>query len=373
MPPEAALTPPDGSQAGIAARLLAWYDAHHRDLPWRVPPRELARGARPDPYRVWLSEVMLQQTTVEAVKAYFRAFLDKWPTVGMLAAAPNDDVMKAWAGLGYYSRARNLKACADLVAAGGGLFPDTEEGLRALPGIGPYTAAAIAAIAFGRPAAVVDGNVERVMSRLFSIGTPLPEAKAEIRAHVEKLVPAVRPGDFAQAMMDLGATICSPRRPRCMLCPLREDCSALADGDPERFPVRGAKPEKPLRRGAAFVAVRGDGAVLLRKRPEKGLLGGMSEVPTTGWTARTDGETGAAAAPFAADWRHAGRIGHVFTHFSLGLEVYHAAAVGAAPAGHFWSGPEGVAGEALPTVMKKAIEAAIPGATKKRAQATGKA
>ncbi|WP_315919317.1 A/G-specific adenine glycosylase [Mesorhizobium sp. SP-1A] len=353
-------------QDSIAARLLGWYDAHHRDLPWRVSPRELARGVRPDPYRVWLSEVMLQQTTVEAVKAYFRAFTEKWPTVGALASAPGDDVMKAWAGLGYYSRARNLKACADRIVEEGGAFPDTEDGLRALPGIGPYTAAAIAAIAFDRPAAVVDGNVERVISRLFSIDTPLPDAKAEIRSHVEAMVPAERPGDFAQAMMDLGATICSPRRPRCMLCPLSEDCGALASDDPERFPVKAAKPDKPLRRGAAFVAVRGDGAVLLRKRPDKGLLGGMSEVPTTGWTARIDGETGAEAAPFPADWRHAGRVSHVFTHFALELEIWRAAAADDAPAGHFWSGPADISGEALPTVMKKAIEAAIPGATKKR-------
>ena len=364
MTPPKPVRKPVSQDAGIAGRLLAWYDAQHRDLPWRVPPRARARGARPDPYRVVLSEVMLQQTTVEAVKAYFHAFVEKWPTVAALAAAPGDDVMKAWAGLGYYSRARNLKACADQVAAAGGAFPDTEEGLRALPGIGAYTAAAIAAIAFDRPAAVVDGNVERVMTRLFSIATPLPQAKAEVRAVVERLVPADRPGDFAQATMDLGATICTPRRPRCMLCPVREDCGALANGDPEFYPVRPARPEKPLRRGAAFVAVRSDGAVLLRKRPEKGLLGGMSEVPTTGWTARADGAADVSAAPFAADWQKAGAIGHVFTHFSLELAVFRAKTDGPAPAGHFWSGPDGILGEALPTVMKKAIEAAIPGATK---------
>ena len=229
---------------------------HHRELPWRITPREHARGVRPDPYRIWLSEVMLQQTTVEAVKSYFRVFVEKWPDVEALAAAPTEDVMKAWAGLGYYSRARNLKACADLVAERGGRFPDTEAGLRELPGIGAYTSAAITAIAFDRPAAVVDGNVERVISRLFSITTPLSDAKAEIRAHVERMVPGTRPGDFAQAMMDLGATICTPRRPRCMLCPVREDCSAVVSGDPEHFPVRLPKADKPLRRGAAFVAVR---------------------------------------------------------------------------------------------------------------------
>ncbi|AZO09206.1 A/G-specific adenine glycosylase [Mesorhizobium sp. M3A.F.Ca.ET.080.04.2.1] len=354
------------ADAGIAARLLAWYDAHHRDLPWRVTPGAFARGARPDPYRVWLSEVMLQQTTVEAVKAYFRTFVEKWPTVEALAAAPAEDVMKAWAGLGYYSRARNLKACADLLARQGGRFPDTETGLKELPGIGTYTAAAIAAIAFDRPAAVVDGNVERVISRLYSVETPLSEAKPEIRALVEDLVPDNRPGDFAQAMMDLGATICTPRRPRCMLCPLREDCSAILSGDPERFPVRLPKDDRPFRRGAAFVAERGDGAVLLRKRPEKGLLGGMTEVPTTAWTARADGATTTDAAPFPADWQRAGRIAHVFTHFALELEVFHAHIKGDAPDGHFWSLAHDISGEALPTVMKKVIEAAIPGATKKR-------
>ncbi|WFP75597.1 A/G-specific adenine glycosylase [Mesorhizobium sp. WSM4906] len=352
--------------SSIAARLLAWYDAHHRDLPWRVTPDAFARGARPDPYRIWLSEVMLQQTTVEAVKAYFRTFTEKWPTVEALAAAPAEDVMKAWAGLGYYSRARNLKACADLVTRQGGRFPDTEAGLKALPGIGAYTAAAIAAIAFDRPAAVVDGNVERVISRLYSIETPLSEAKPEIRTLVEKLVPQARPGDFAQAMMDLGATICTPRRPRCMLCPVREDCSAILAGDPERFPVRLPKDDKPLRRGAAFVAERDDGAILLRKRPDKGLLGGMTEVPTTAWTARVDGATTEDAAPFPADWRRAGRIGHVFTHFALELEVFHAHIEGDAPNGHFWSLAHEISGEALPTVMKKVIEAAIPGATKKQ-------
>jgi A/G-specific adenine glycosylase len=355
-----------GDSGEIAFRLLAWYDAHHRDLPWRIAPRELARGTRPDPYRVWLSEVMLQQTTVEAVRSYFQAFVQKWPDINALAAAPTEDVMKAWAGLGYYSRARNLKACADLVARQGGRFPDTQAGLRALPGIGAYTAAAIAAIAFDEPAAVVDGNVERVVSRLFSIATPLSEAKGDIRTYVERMVPGTRPGDFAQAMMDLGATVCTPRRPRCMLCPLREDCSATVSGDPERFPVRLPKGEKPLRRGAAFVALRPDGAILLRKRADKGLLGGMTEVPTSGWTARVDGATTDAAAPFPGDWRLAGRIGHVFTHFALELDVFKTMTDGGAPVGHFWSLAQEISGEALPTVMKKVIEAAIPGATKKQ-------
>jgi A/G-specific adenine glycosylase len=351
--------------ADIAGRLLTWYDAHHRELPWRVGPRDLASGQRADPYRVWLSEIMLQQTTVEAVKPYFRAFLEQWPDVKSLATADTEEVMKAWAGLGYYSRARNLKACADIVAKSPGEFPDTEDELRKLPGIGAYTAAAIAAIAFNRPASVVDGNVERVTARLFEIRTPLPDAKPEIRAAVEKMVPATRPGDFAQAMMDLGATVCTPRRPRCMLCPIREDCRAIVSGDPELLPVRAEKADKPRRRGAAFVAVREDGAILLRTRPNKGLLGGMSEVPTSGWTARADGDISVEAAPFPADWQRAGSIAHVFTHFALELDVYKASAGNrAAPPGHRWSPAAGISGEALPTVMKKVIEAAIPDATK---------
>jgi A/G-specific adenine glycosylase len=354
-------------EGSLAGRLLAWYDAHHRDLPWRVAPAVLAKGMQPDPYHVWLSEIMLQQTTVEAVKPYFRKFLEKWPEVTDLAAAEPEDVMKAWAGLGYYSRARNLKKCADFVAVElGGQFPDNEAGLRKLPGVGAYTAAAITAIAFGHRAAVVDGNVERVMSRLYEIRTPLPDATPEIRAFLEGLVPEERPGDFAQAMMDLGATVCTPKRPRCMLCPVREDCLAILSGDPELLPVKGERAEKPLRRGAAYVAFRDDGAILLRTRPNKGLLGGMSEVPTTGWTARIDGDTSAKSAPFPADWRRSGSISHVFTHFSLELEVYRAEVNGVAtPDGHWWSPVSAVHDEALPTVMKKVIESAIPGATKR--------
>lgn len=349
-----------------AAALLAWYDQHHRELAWRVPPRDLAAGRKPDAYRVWLSEIMLQQTTVEAVKSYYARFLERWPSVMELAAADSDDIMKAWAGLGYYSRARNLKACADLVAdAHHGHFPDTEEGLRALPGVGAYTAAAIAAIAFGRPAAVVDGNIERVITRLFAISTPLPAAKTEIRQRVQAMLPHDRPGDFAQAMMDLGATVCTPRRPKCLLCPINEGCEALRAGDPELYPVKAAKREKPRRRGAAFVAVRSDGAVLLRKRPAKGLLGGMAEPPTTGWTSRADGETGVEAAPFPGRWAITGSIHHVFTHFELVLDIYRAQDVSCeAPDGWWWSKRDELPGEALPSVMKKAIEAAIPGATR---------
>jgi A/G-specific adenine glycosylase len=355
------------TQAIFADRLLAWYDKHHRDLPWRTTPAARARGARPDPYRVWLSEIMLQQTTVEAVKPYFRNFLARWPDVASLAATETDEVMKAWAGLGYYSRARNLKKCADLVAGDhGGRFPEDEAGLRELPGIGQYTAAAIAAIAFDRPAAVVDGNVERVIARHAAIETPLPEAKVEIRAIVADRTPSVRPGDFAQAMMDLGATVCTPKRPACMVCPVNDDCLALAAGDPEFYPLRAPKADRPQRRGAAFVAVRPDGSILVRKRPDSGLLGGMTEVPTSAWTARLDGDTTPAAAPFTADWTRAGSIAHVFTHFALDLVVYRADVADAdAPAGHRWVAAAEINGEAFPTVIKKAIEAAIPAATRR--------
>ncbi|MBO6725876.1 MAG: A/G-specific adenine glycosylase [Rhizobiaceae bacterium] len=365
---------PAETTSATAAKLLAWYDRHARELPWRVSPADRAAGTVPDPYRIWLSEIMLQQTTVEAVKPYFGKFVDKWPNVTALAAAETDDVMKAWAGLGYYSRARNLKKCADLVAGElGGRFPGGYDALIKLPGVGPYTAAAIAAIAFDQPEPVVDGNVERVITRLFAIATPLPAAKTEIKARVAAMLPAKRPGDFAQAMMDLGATICTPRRPACLTCPLTDDCVALEAGDPELFPVKPAKAERPARRGAAFVAVRDDGAVLLQKRPERGLLGGMAEVPTTGWTARKDGETGVAAAPFPADWKRAGTAGHVFTHFSLELTVYRADRVAhMAGDGGWWSTPDQLAGEALPTVMKKVIEAAIPGATQNRGRPPGK-
>ena len=352
------------SELPTAASLLAWYDRHHRDLPWRVSPPMAARGIKPDPYRIWLSEVMLQQTTVPAVKAYFAKFLERWPTVDDLAAAANEDVMAAWAGLGYYARARNLKKCAEAVAADhGGRFPDTEEGLRMLPGIGDYTAAAIAAIAFNRRAAVMDGNVERVISRLYAISAPLPGAKPLMKQKVALLTPADRPGDFAQAMMDLGATICTPKRPACSLCPFNGGCQALAGHDPERFPVKTAKKEKPVRQGAAFVAVNDEGEIFLRRRIESGLLGGMTEVPTTGWTARIDGETGSDAAPFPANWQPAGTVTHVFTHFELRLSIWRARSVSQNDNHDGWWAPvTNLEDQALPTVMKKAIAQAIPNA-----------
>ncbi len=357
------ITKPD---TPTAKPLLDWYDRHHRDLPWRVSPGMAARGVKPDPYRVWLSEVMLQQTTVQAVKPYFERFLTRWPEVNDLAAAESDAVMAAWAGLGYYARARNLKKCAEAVAKEhGGVFPDTEAGLKALPGIGDYTAAAVAAIAFNRQAAVMDGNVERVISRLYAIETPLPAAKPVMKEKVALLTPADRPGDFAQAMMDLGATICTPKRPACSLCPFRGSCQALKLSDPELFPVKAAKKEKPLRQGAAFVAVTADGEILLRRRAESGLLGGMTEVPTTAWTARLDGETSVAAAPFDAAWQACGTVIHVFTHFELRLSIWRAA-IPAKPKprdgvnDEWWEPVTNLEAQALPSIMKKAIAAAIP-------------
>jgi A/G-specific adenine glycosylase len=333
------------------AALLAWYDRAARRLPWRVGPEDRAAGVRPDPYRVWLSEIMLQQTTVATVGPYFARFTARWPTVAALAAAPREEVLAAWAGLGYYARARNLHACAQAVAARGG-FPDDEEGLRALPGVGAYTAAAVAAIAFDRPATVVDGNVERVVARLFAIETPLPDAKPALRAAAARLTPQARPGCFAQAMMDLGATICAPRRPACALCPWSDACAARAAGIAEALPAKRAKPPKPHRLGAAFVALRADGAVLVETRPDGGLLGGMVGPPCTDWT-----EAGPldprAAAPVAADWAEAGEARHVFTHFTLGLRVLAARAPAGAP-GRFV--PAAQARAAAPTALRKALD-----------------
>jgi A/G-specific adenine glycosylase len=354
----------------IAPALLAWYDRHARKLPWRVGPQQRARGIKPDPYRVWLSEVMLQQTTVAAVKPYFDAFLARWPNVATLARAPREDVMKAWAGLGYYARARNLHACATVVARDhGGRFPETAAGLKALPGIGDYTAAAIAAIAFDEPVAVVDGNIERVIARLFAIDTPLPAAKKAIRTRQQALTPERRAGDYAQALMDLGAAICTPTKPTCALCPLNATCDAHARGEEEAYPVRAEKSTRPTRYGAAYVAVRDDGAVLLRQRPDRGLLGGMAEVPGTDWVNRVSDLEPLADTRIQADWRSVpGTVIHVFTHFRLELNVY-CARVGAmeqAPPGCWWAPAETLAGEALPSVMKKVIEAALPGATRRK-------
>lgn len=335
--------------------LLQWYDAHARALPWRSPP-----GAPPpDPYRVWLSEVMLQQTTVATVKAYFARFVERWPTVAALAAADEADVMAAWAGLGYYSRARNLVACAREVARLGA-FPDQEEGLRALPGLGAYTAAAVAAIAFDRPSVVVDANVERVVARLHAIAEPLPAARPAIRAAAAALTPLRRPGDFAQAMMDLGATICTPRNPRCMLCPLRGMCRAEATGLAQTLPAKLAKKAKPQRKGHAWWIERDD-MVWLVRRGAKGMLGGMRALPDDGWQARADGD---ARPPFAGKWRSAGVVRHSFTHFDLELQLMLCADrelgkpwPGDRP-GEFWPIAT-IEAAGLPTVFAKAARLAL--------------
>lgn len=344
--------------------LLAWYDRHRRRLPWRAE-----HGAKADPHRVWLSEIMLQQTTVKAAGPYFLRFLARFPDVRSLAAAPLDDVLKLWAGLGYYSRARNLHACAKtVVERHGGRFPAEEAALLALPGVGPYTAAAIGAIAFDRPATVVDGNVERVVTRLFAVEAPMPGAKPEVRRLAATLAPKSRHGDFAQGMMDLGATICTPRKPACALCPWNEPCEARAAGAPETYPRKAPKAERPTRCGVAFYVERTDGAVLVRARPPKGLLGGMTELPTGRWAADVDlaaplGSL-AAEAPLEAAWRRVpGAASHVFTHFALELALLAATVPRStpAPAGARWAAADDLAGEALPSVFRKAIAHAKSG------------
>lgn len=332
----------------IRSALLDWYDVHARALVWRAPPG--AKG-RPDPYRVWLSEVMLQQTTTPHATPYFLKFTERWPTVSDLAAAEDADVMAAWAGLGYYARARNLLACARAVAEQhGGVFPDTEAGLLALPGVGAYTAAAVASIAFGEPANVVDGNVERVMARLFAVETPVPTARPELRALAGSLVRDERPGDWAQALMDLGATVCRPKSPLCGDCPLTTWCAGHAGGQPERYPLKLKKAERPRRSGIAWVLRDGQGRVALVRRPDKGLLGGMLGLPTSDWSAAPD-----ATPPVDADWREAGFVEHVFTHFSLTLDVRVGEGAGEVSDDFVWTPVEDALG-ALPTVFRKALE-----------------
>ncbi|HXR86738.1 MAG TPA: A/G-specific adenine glycosylase [Stellaceae bacterium] len=341
-----------------AALLLEWYDRHRRRLPWRALP-----GEQVDPYRVWLSEIMLQQTTVATVGPYFARFLERWPTIEALAAAQLDDVLHAWQGMGYYARARNLHACAQAVVARyRGKFPASEAELLTLPGIGAYTAAAIAAIAFNRHAAPVDGNIERVIARLYAVTTPLPDAKPELRQRAAALVPQDRPGDFAQAAMDLGATICTPQKPKCVLCPWRAECRARIEGIAEELPARQAKRAKPLRRGVAFLAVRGDGAVLLRRRPAKGLLGGMMEVPSSDWVSGAlDRAAAEKAAPVSARWSALpGVVRHSFTHFDLELMVLTGKTRATKVEG-VWVQPDALDTQALPTVMKKVIAFAMNG------------
>ncbi len=338
----------------FATELLAWYDRHRRVLPWRA-----RAGALADPYAVWLSEIMLQQTTVAAVAPYFRRFLKRWPTVRDLAAAPLDDVLTEWAGLGYYARARNLHACAKaVVERHGGVFPADRAALQALPGIGEYTSGAIAAIAFDIRAGAIDGNAERVIARVFAIETPMPLAKVELRRIGESLVPERRAGDFAQALMDLGSGVCTPRQPACVLCPLRARCQALSLGIAETLPRRAEKKMRPSRTGIVFWVMDGTGAVLLRRRAEKGLLGGMMEFPSTEWAATAPSPAAAKdAAPVQAEWRALpGQVRHVFTHFELTLTVWMGQAAGKGdPAGGLWVSPDKFGDYALPSLMMKVV------------------
>ncbi|QPH55927.1 A/G-specific adenine glycosylase [Pontivivens ytuae] len=329
-----------------ADTLLDWYDVHAREMPWRVPPGE---ARRPDPYHVWLSEVMLQQTTVAAVRDYFVKFTSRWPTVDDLAAAEDADVMAAWAGLGYYARARNLLKCAREVAARGG-FPDTEADLLDLPGIGPYTAAAVAAIAFDRPAVVLDGNVERVMARRHAIEEPLPDSKETLRTLAARHTPQHRPGDYAQAVMDLGATICTPKSPACGICPWMEECTGRLAGIAAELPRKRPKKAKPTRHGTVYFARRPDGAVLMETRPPKGLLGGMLALPTTDWS-----DAPAPAPPLTTEWRDVGEVRHTFTHFHLILDVAVAESF-ANPDRGMWVERHALDPDALPTLFRKAFK-----------------
>ncbi|MGR4862297.1 A/G-specific adenine glycosylase [Caulobacter sp. LARHSG274] len=338
----------------LRAALLAWYDAQARDLAWRTGPAAGKAGARSDPYRVWLSEVMLQQTTVPHATPYFLDFTRRWPTVADLAAVEDGALMAAWAGLGYYARARNLLACARAVVSDhGGVFPDTEDALRALPGVGAYTAAAVAAIAFDRPTNVVDGNVERVMARLFAVETPVPDAKPELKRLAGELVTDHRPGDWAQALMDLGATVCRPKAPLCGDCPVQSWCEGFRTGAPETYPRKLKKADRPHRHGVAYVLTRGETTALVR-RPPKGLLGGMLGLPTSDWRARPWSDAEAAeVAPVTGAWRDLGTVDHVFTHFSLTLRVLRAESNG--EGAFVWTDPDGLA--ALPSVFLKAARA----------------
>ena len=330
---------------GLPDALLDWYDHHARVLPWRLGPVERSGGGRPDPYHVWLSEIMLQQTTIPHGTPYFLKFLKLWPRVEALAGARDEDVMREWAGLGYYARARNLLKCAREVAARGG-FPETAAELRKLPGIGPYTAGAIAAIAFGQREAAVDGNVDRVFARLLALKGEWKAAKKKLANVAAGLVPENRPGEFAEALMDLGATVCTPKSPNCLICPLKDLCRARAEGAPERYPIKPAKAKQPVRQGIAYVLVN-KGQVLLERRPDNGLLGGMLALPTTEWV---EGEV-SPSPPLNANWEELGEVRHVFTHFALRLTVLKAEQIGRRKAG-LWVPVDEVAG--LPTVFAKA-------------------
>ncbi|MGQ0741467.1 MAG: A/G-specific adenine glycosylase [Alphaproteobacteria bacterium] len=338
-----------------AGALLTWYGRNARDLPWRGKLDET-----PDPYRVWLSEIMLQQTTVAAVIPYYRAFLERWPDVATLARASLDDVLGAWSGLGYYNRARNLHRAAQIVARDyGGEIPQTPAELKTLPGIGEYTSAAIAAIAFGEPVAALDANGERVISRLFAVREPLPKARKKLRARAQQMVPKSRPGDFTQAMMDLGSSVCTVKNPSCAACPLSKYCAAFAFGNADRLPRKVARPIRPMKRGAAFVALDGHGAVYLERRPENGLLGTMLQPPSSEWRKRFPRPV---RAPFMGKWRRQpGVVRHGFTHFELEMEVYVARFKFRPNGEGRWYAPEELSSAALPTIMRKVIAHALYG------------
>jgi len=344
----------------LSQKLLAWYEKHHRHLPWRLTPQMRGKGLEPVPYHVWLSEIMLQQTTVATVKHYYDKFISLWPDIHALQRAELEDVLKNWAGLGYYSRARNLKSCADaLVQHHHGVFPQDYHALRALPGIGDYTACAILSIAFDVPSPAVDGNIERIIARLFAIITPKPHLKKQVRAKMLDLMPTTFSGDFVQAMMDLGSLICTPQKPQCPSCPLNNNCLAFARGNPAHLPVKADKKQKALRTGTAFVARSNKGRILLQKRPKNGLLAGMSEVPNH--FAENADKHALQFAPFQGDWHYQGEIVHIFTHFRLEMSVYLLTDIEETnrPDG-WWVGEEKIKREALPTLMKKAIARALP-------------
>ena len=345
----------EAKRNAIVARTLEWWESRRRALPWRAAP-----GETPDPYRVWLSEVLLQQTTAQAATPYFQNFIAKWPRVEDLAAAPGEAVISAFAGLGYYSRARNLHACAKEIARRGGRFPSEEADLRSLPGVGAYTAAAISAIAFGRQTAPVDGNIARILARLLAIEKPIAQAKAMIATAARALAPRHGAGDFAQALMDIGATICRPRNPDCAHCPLVHDCAAFRTAAPEAYPRRARAKVKPCLEGAVFFARRSDGAFLARRRPPRGLLASTVELPGTPWTSEGPRDGCHSAAPVPARWRRLpGTVGQVFTHFALKLTVYAAAFEGGAPDGYFWVAHNAVGEAGLSNMMRKAVDHAF--------------
>jgi len=361
--------PTDLLYGNLSEKLLEWYDQNHRCLPWRVSPMERASGVKPNPYHVFLSEIMLQQTTVATVKGYFSKFITLWPDIAALSAASLEDVLKHWAGLGYYSRARNLKATADRIATvNGGMVPNQYEELRFLPGIGDYTAAAIMAIAYDEPYVVIDGNVERIMARLMALDVPKPVAKKHIKRQLAALVPSLRPGDFAQAMMDLGSMICRPSQPICPSCPWCDACQASRRGETEKFPLKSSKKPKPLRTGIAFVICSRQGRILLQKRKSKGLLAQMSEVPNH--FGENISKSALEYAPCQGDWHYQGEIAHIFTHFRLEMSVYLLRNVEETIRNKvcndgWWVEQENLDGEALPSVMRKILALALPAAFNK--------